>query len=103
MACTSPPRQRNAGPEQDALDGLPDAQVDVVALAPAQSTPHLELLDYRTPRGRAHPAMRPADIAATRLVLEVDEPPEGAVRLGDGRLAALLPDPDGHLLLVLHL
>ena len=83
-------RQVNTGPEQDALDGLQDARVDVAALAPAQSTPHLELLGYRTPTGRPHPAQHAADIAATRTVLEV----EGLSQ------RTLERDPDGHLLLL---
>ena len=46
-------RQVNTGPAQDALDGLDDTLVDVVGLAPARPAPHLELLGYRNPRGRA--------------------------------------------------
>lgn len=82
-------RQTNAGPEQDALDGLAHAVVDVVALHPAQATPHLELLAYRSPPVR--PAVWGlADIAATRLVIDTGLPGP----------PALLRDPDGHVLIV---
>ena len=94
-------RQVNTGIEQDHLDGLTDARVDVVALQPSQPTPHLELLAYHTPPGRPAPAHRPSDIAATRLVLDVTGLPDPAVVLTDGSRAALVHDPDGHLLLLL--
>jgi catechol 2,3-dioxygenase-like lactoylglutathione lyase family enzyme len=79
-------RQINTGPEQDRLDGLLSVEVEVVALAlPAAPSPHLELLAYRSPRGRVLPTTAgPHDIAATRMVL--DE------AVGCSSLA----DPDGH-------
>ncbi len=82
--------QVNAGPAQDALDGVQGARVDVVALAPAQHTPHVELLGYRTPIGRPNPTLHPSAIAATRMVLEV----EGLTQ------PALEQDPDGHFVLL---
>lgn len=93
-------RQTNRGPEQDRLDGLTDTVVDVIALEPAVATPHVELLAYRTPP--VCPARRhaPNDVAATRLVLAVDHLPSPGERLADGTKAALLHDPDGHLLLL---
>jgi catechol 2,3-dioxygenase-like lactoylglutathione lyase family enzyme len=108
----------NHGPEQARLDDLcPDVCVDVVALRPAASaTPHLELLGYRTPRGRPRqPQSRPGDCVATRLVLQVDDlpvvlaalapadpapAPGGTAALADGSRAALTRDPDGHELLL---
>ena len=93
-------RQTNTGVEQDRLDGVAPAQVDVVALEPAEPTPHVELLAYLTPPGRPAAAMRPHDIAATRLVLAVTGLPDPAVRLADGSRAALIQDPDGHHLLL---
>lgn len=92
--------QTNTGPAQDALDGLDNTVVDVVGLTPAQPAPHVELLCYRRPPGRPRPAMQPADIAASRLVVLVDRLPGGlrAVRLADGVATALSHDPDGHLL-----
>ncbi len=80
-------RQVNTGPAQDALDGLAAVTVDVVALAPAVAAPHVELLGYRAPRGRAAPMARLSGIAASRLVFKVD-----------GRVEArILRDPDGHI------
>ena len=84
--------QINTGPEQDRLDGLDHVTVDVIALEPERPTPHLELLAYRHPPVAMAAPLRPADIAATRLVLEVQ---------GLDRPAALIEDPDGHKLLLL--
>jgi catechol 2,3-dioxygenase-like lactoylglutathione lyase family enzyme len=105
-------RTRNRGPAQDRLDGLHDADVDVVGLEPARDgPPHLELLGYRMPRGhRLQPPAAGNDQVADRLVLEVDDlrallvrVPGGAdspvVDLG-GRAMAMLKDPDGHRLLL---
>ena len=83
--------QVNTGPEQDRLDGLRGVEVDVVAMRPSdQATPHLELLGYRAPRGRAM-QVGVSDIAATRLVLESDTTDADA---------AVVFDPDRHALLV---
>jgi catechol 2,3-dioxygenase-like lactoylglutathione lyase family enzyme len=92
LGLTVAARDENTGPAQDALDDLDAVAVDVVALAPATAAPHVELLAYRRPRGRARP-MRPTDIAASRLVFAVDALPD------QGR-AALLHDPDGHAVLL---
>lgn len=81
-------RQRNQGPEQDALDGLDDVAVDVVALNPPQPTPHLELLCYRKPIAEAV-AYAPADLCADRLVFRTE----------DGGMS-LRRDPDGHMILL---
>lgn len=101
LGLTEQARQVNQGPAQDALDGLDGVIADVVALAPAQPAPHLELLGYRQPPGRTMPAMQPRDIAASRLVFRVDrlDVPPDAPRAADGS-AALWRDPDGHRLLL---
>ena len=100
-------REVNRGPEQERLDAVPGVVVDVVALAPLDAaTPHVELLGYREPRGRAIPAdLRASDLAATRLVFETDEIPALAKALGvEDRLVGpgapylLGRDPDGRLL-----
>ena len=83
-------RQLNHGAEQDRLDGLNDAKVEVIALAPAHAKPHVELLAYQHPAPRLMPLLQPNDIAATRLVLEA----AGAAS------PQLMRDPDGHYLLL---
>jgi catechol 2,3-dioxygenase-like lactoylglutathione lyase family enzyme len=96
-------RQVNQGPAQDNMDALGGTEVDVVGLAPAQPAPHVELLAYRHPRGRAAARMRPADIAASRLVFAVDRLAEDLDQcvLRNGTRAASMHDPDGHALLLL--
>ncbi len=93
LGLTVAARQTNTGPEQDALDGLQGARVDVVALQPGQATPHIELLAYRAPPGRPAGPSRPRDVAAARLVLEAGGLPDGQPRLAH--------DPDGHALVLL--
>jgi catechol 2,3-dioxygenase-like lactoylglutathione lyase family enzyme len=79
-------RQINHGPEQDRLDALDHALVDVIALMPPAAPPHLELLAYGN-------APRPAtdihanDIAADRLLFE-----------SSSNAITLSRDPDGHFL-----
>src|SRR5215470_14382189 len=109
----------NRGEEQEQLDAVPGAVVEVTALDPrSENPPHLELLCYRSPGPlRGAPAALPSnDIAATRLTLEVDDVPAlehrlaaarvrfisaGTVALRDHRPALLVRDPDGHTLLLL--
>ena len=74
----------NAGAEQSMLDGLEPVRVEVVSLRPGTAPPHLELLAYRTPRGRRAAPCAPNDIAATRTVWQSD-------------IDALVRDPAGHL------
>ena len=109
----------NRGREQEQLDAVPGAVVEVTALDPgAGNPPHLELLCYRSPSPRrgAPAALRSNDIAATRFTLEVDDVPAlerrlaaarvpfistGTAALRDNRPALLIRDPDGHALLLL--
>lgn len=109
-------RSLNRGGEQERLDGLTGAVVDVTALADAAgSAPHLELLCYRAPPGGKDSALRSNDIAATRLVVRLSDKQTlaqcitdaghslispGIVETDDGTSAALLRDPDGHFLLL---
>ena len=93
--------QINTGQEQDRLDALPDVTVEVVALTPHQPTPHLELLAYRSPTIRTTRRLRPHDVAATRLVLEIDGLPADATHLSDGKCVVLIHDPDEHALLLM--
>jgi catechol 2,3-dioxygenase-like lactoylglutathione lyase family enzyme len=112
-------RSLNRGREQDQLDGVAEALVEVTALAPdTAEPPHLELLCYRSPAKTLPSASLPrsSDVAATRLVFEVDHLSKsvpdllaagvrfistGTVTLDNGRPAALIRDPDGHAPLLL--
>lgn len=75
---------QNRGREQDALDGLTDARVDVVPMMPAQAAPHVELLCYRCSSRDTSQPWAPQDVAATRILWQSEAP-------------ALLRDPTGHL------
>jgi catechol 2,3-dioxygenase-like lactoylglutathione lyase family enzyme len=101
----------NCGPEQQMLDGIPDAVVEVTALAPpAHQVPHVELLCYRGDFARRNVLANPADAAATQLVFTVTGEAfevlvasiRGAITntalASQGLSRALLRDPDGHLL-----
>ena len=103
----------NRGPEQDELDGIAEAFVEVTALAlPISSTPHIELLCYRDTGAREWALPNTNDMAATRLVLAVDNNEilqalcaqcsnallSGPVRFESGAFRAMLRDPDGHSL-----
>jgi catechol 2,3-dioxygenase-like lactoylglutathione lyase family enzyme len=79
----------NAGPSQDALDGLGGAQVEIAVMSPPSSKgPHLELLHYLSPvpvKGRQ--AVWIEDVAATRTLITVEDLPSATLR-----------DPDGHII-----
>lgn len=102
-------RGLNRGEAQARLDGLPDPEVDVLALEPAGSgTPHLELLHYRRPAAPpGPPPYGPRDRATSRLVLAVDDLDAAAVALAGagcpvrrGGGVAYAEGPDGHGLLL---
>ncbi len=90
----------NHGIEQQRLDGVPDPHVEVTALLPAQSTPHLELLCYRVAARPTMTALQSNDIAATRLLLETDAPARMAAEHRTGSAEERIVDPDGHHLLI---
>ena len=105
----------NRGIEQQHLDDLEEVEVDVIAMQPAAArTPHLELLGYRQPRGRASAATSVTATAADRLIweaaaidmlldaLDAADFGDAVVASGfiDGVTTALLRDPDGHLLVL---
>jgi catechol 2,3-dioxygenase-like lactoylglutathione lyase family enzyme len=111
-------RSLNQGPEQDRLDGLTGCEVDVVALAPASvATPHVELLHYRTPPGRALGSeIQANDVASARQIHKVDDlvslirrveaenvafVSPGVVTLKNGRKTAAIRDPDGHMIVLI--
>lgn len=74
----------NRGPTQVALDGLDGVEVDVMPMNPTVKPPHVEMLGYRYPVGRARYPPAANDIAATRIVWRSDRD-------------ELIADPDGHL------
>jgi len=102
----------NVGGEQDKLDNIVGAVVEVTALSPPiQAVPHVELLNYRGNFNRRELATNRNDVAATQLVFEVehdaleaivarnnDTTVSTAVASESAGLRALLRDPDGHLL-----
>jgi len=104
----------NHGAEQQRLDNLTNVEVDVLAMHGATRTPHLELLGYRRPRGRANASAVLTAVAADRLIWQADNIDVllGALTDGDftdsviasgfigGATVALLRDPDGHLLVL---
>jgi catechol 2,3-dioxygenase-like lactoylglutathione lyase family enzyme len=74
----------NHGPTQEALDGVDGVEVDIVSMSPPDESPHVEMLGYRYPVGRAFSPLSPNDVAATRIVWR-------------SNCDALIRDPDGHL------
>jgi catechol 2,3-dioxygenase-like lactoylglutathione lyase family enzyme len=88
-------RTLNTGLEQDRLDALSHAQVEVTALEPAQTTPHVELLCYRSVTRGESTIVRSNDVAAAHLVFEADGPSSGGATAPQG-----LIDPDGHHLVI---
>jgi catechol 2,3-dioxygenase-like lactoylglutathione lyase family enzyme len=108
----------NRGPTQDALDGVHGAVVRITGLRPGSpSGPGIEFLDYRAPStgGGAPSDTASNDLVHAHLVLRVDHlKPQvrrlqdhhvrfvspGIVPLGNGIDAAMVRDPDGHVLLL---
>ena len=88
-------RSLNSGREQANLDGVGHPNVEVTALAPRQATPHVELLCYRSAAHHAKAALRDSDVAATRLIFEVDRH-----TLENRPSRQTLIDPDGHRLVL---
>jgi catechol 2,3-dioxygenase-like lactoylglutathione lyase family enzyme len=103
----------NVGREQEKLDNILGAVVEVTALAlPMKSTaPHVELLCYRGNFDRGELLTNRNDVAATQLVFEVERDPidvivarnpdttvSRPITSESGGVRALLRDPDGHLL-----
>lgn len=105
----------NVGAEQDRLDAIGGARVEVAALVSVPATtPHIELLCYQGDFDRSAPLPDPDDPAATRLVLAAKNR-ESLVAvchrnaatlvrdltyLENGTSWAMICDPDGHLLCI---
>jgi catechol 2,3-dioxygenase-like lactoylglutathione lyase family enzyme len=84
-------RTLNQGPEQERLDGVPGATVEVTALSSGDDGPHIELLCYRGMSHDAPASCDDNDVAATRMALfdaTLEQPTER------------LRDPDGHRLII---
>jgi catechol 2,3-dioxygenase-like lactoylglutathione lyase family enzyme len=90
-------RSFNHGSEQQKLDDVPDAQVEVTALTPRCPTPHLELLCYRMRQKRPVLARRSNDVASTQLVFELCRT---ATALDSDLKMRSMRDPDGHAFLI---
>ncbi|WP_407529018.1 VOC family protein [Methylobacterium oryzisoli] len=96
----------NTGREQERLDAVPGARVEVTALGSRPRPPHLELLAYGP--GTRCTGCADVDVAATQLVLALPDAAAfravltdlGAAPVDPGS-GALVRDPDGHRL-VLH-
>ena len=91
-------RSLNEGPIQAALDHLDQPVAEVIAMAPAQAPPHVELLCYQRSGTDAPLDLAANDVAATCLVFESDRHslhPEVAAVPGHD-----LVDPDGHHLAI---
>jgi len=85
----------NGGSEQERLDAIPDARVEVTALTPRQATPHVELLCYLPATPQAAITLHDNDVAATRLIFAADR---ASAANPIGRKAMI--DPDGHHLVL---
>jgi catechol 2,3-dioxygenase-like lactoylglutathione lyase family enzyme len=90
-------RSFNHGCEQQRLDDVPDAQVDVTALTPRCPTPHLELLCYRRAQQRLTPIRRSNDIASSHLFFELCT---GSTAVDGQVMVRSMRDPDGHAFLI---
>jgi catechol 2,3-dioxygenase-like lactoylglutathione lyase family enzyme len=88
-------RSLNRGLEQERLDAVNHAQVEVTALQTERITPHLELLCYRSVIHGENIMVRGNDVAATRLVFEADRLSSEGAMAPQG-----LIDPDGHRLVI---
>jgi catechol 2,3-dioxygenase-like lactoylglutathione lyase family enzyme len=85
----------NHGEEQAHLDGIPDPHVEVTAMSAHRSTPHLELLCYRSRADRLPLELASNGVAATRIRFAVDDLDNESVRS-----QRFITDPDGHHLFV---
>jgi catechol 2,3-dioxygenase-like lactoylglutathione lyase family enzyme len=101
--------QLNSGPTQARLDGLAGAEVEIASIGTAEPGPHIELLAYRRPRPEPKaPFPAPNDIAATRLIVRIGRlgnllaaaasPVSDRPAMLEGGIAAIVRDPDGHLI-----
>jgi catechol 2,3-dioxygenase-like lactoylglutathione lyase family enzyme len=90
----------NKGPEQQRLDGLPGAQVEVTALASMHATPHIELLCYEPHLRQPRRSLWNNDVAATRIEFAVAGLPASE---GMAVQRRCILDPDEHHLVIVSL
>ena len=95
----------NHGVEQERLDDVADDRCRVVPMRPPAKPPHVELLGYEVGARRPMPVdTRADDVWATRVWIEVatlsGDHVTRAAALPGGARAALLSDPDGHMVVV---
>ena len=83
------PRFLNQGPEQDRLDALAGAVVDIATLFAPGGGPHIELLRYRSPPPPPARPIADGDIAATVTRLELAAGGPTDLRDPDGRRISL--------------
>jgi catechol 2,3-dioxygenase-like lactoylglutathione lyase family enzyme len=96
LGFTPSARSVNEGPEQEKLDDVPAAVVEVTALSSGDKGPHIELLRYRGMSRDTQNICRGNDVAATRLELACE-----ALTALEQQNDNLL-DPDGHHLTILN-
>jgi catechol 2,3-dioxygenase-like lactoylglutathione lyase family enzyme len=85
----------NHGVEQANLDGVASPLVEVTALSLPASTPHLELLCYRSEVRPPRQVLSSNDVAATRITLAAE-----GLKNDVDTAPPLVVDPDGHHLLL---
>ena len=96
----------NRGVGQERLDGVEADRCRVVPLRPPEAPPHVELLGYEVGARRPMPSgTRADDVWATRVWIEVASlSGDGLTRaasLPGGVRAALVHDPDGHIVVLM--
>lgn len=96
LGFSSSARSVNRGPEQERLDDVPGAVVEVTALSSGYEGPHIELLCYRGVSRGDPTVCETNDVAASRLELECEALPP--LEQQNDKLL----DPDGHHLIVLN-
>jgi catechol 2,3-dioxygenase-like lactoylglutathione lyase family enzyme len=98
LGFTATAHSLNQGPEQSALDGIPNPYVEVTALTAHRPDPHLELLCYRSDAPRGSGVAAANDVAATRIVIIVAGQAAAGASSDPFAEESLVHDPDGHRL-----
>lgn len=88
-------RSLNDDPTQALLDHVDQPVVEVTAMSPHVSPPHLELLCYRSAPAQAPMDLHANDVAATCVVWGAGDGQRSVRRTGQAHMRHL-QDPDGH-------